>query len=1111
MKRFLSLLLTVAMLATMFATMVLPASAEGVAFNASFDTSYFANGNAAVIVVPETADASYYVDGWSNVAFVPTSEANTFEVVEGPINQDLDVPENGFVLVVYTYAASAELALIGKLSVGDTITLTGVDFENKTVAADATIDCDIKRLNGNVAYGKSYTTSELYRMGGADVNWGYDPTKNPTYPDENGVTLTDGITAVARRYDETSWVGLHDGIEDAASAGYAWVNVDLDGNYSINEIEAYVAPSLGSGVSYPDTVTFVAIDEEGNETIVKEFAPAEIAALNSDTAPYVKLSAECDVVAAKIEVRLTSWNHNAFTFISEVAAFGEAYVAPEQGGESSDDETDDDNDEPAVGTMENPAQITLGVGDSTTITVGAESEYYFNLTLPQFGVGYVLTVTGNTGFRYGTGMGMPIPDTNGSYTAQVAMPRAASGIVINTTTEEQTYTLTLGNLPAGSSYDNPAIIEESGDYKVTEIMDQFQGYFYQFTAPSAGTITVTMNDEEGWTYSVTNNTTSVATDQHWCDDDPVVSSETLAVAEGDVVIIVVNVYNSVEIDVDWTFTFTAATGDDDDDENTDDPAVGTMENPAQITLGVGESTTITVGAESDYYFNLTLPQMGVGYVLTVTGNTGFRYGTGMGMPIPDTNGSYSAQVAMPRAASGIVINTTTEEQTYTLTLGNLPVGSSQDNPEIIEYSGEYKVTEIFDEFQGYFYQFTAPAAGTITVTMNDVDGWMYSVTNNTTSIATDMHWWDDDPVVDTETMTVEEGDVIIIAINAYAAEDTEINWYFSFSEDEAAGENYVNSDVSLEVGTNDYDVSMMYQYTIFDFTPSEIGKYTISSNNAVLGIVSYNGMWVTIEPSADTVDSNSIEWECTSEGQSIWVAVMADTNVATITVSMEEITINQPTLKDYENTATPEDFVFEGDIDELEGVDYEDDVIDTAVLGDDGYYHLNSADGPIIYVNLNDDMLSLIQAASYGQLSYTDLESNTKIDFTDAFQEYVDAAGESAIYPLTADLMEILTKVCEQRGWASFFGSENEDVWMALCYTMPESDVEPPVDVIVGDINGNGKIDARDYLLLKRAYFGTYTLTCASEAADINGNGKIDARDYLLLKRAYFGTYTIAE
>ncbi|MBR5278418.1 MAG: discoidin domain-containing protein, partial [Clostridia bacterium] len=73
----------------------------------------------------------------------------------------------------------------------------------------------------------------------------------------------------------------------------------------------------------------------------------------------------------------------------------------------------------------------------------------------------------------------------------------------------------------------------------------------------------------------------------------------------------------------------------------------------------------------------------------------------------------------------------------------------------------------------------------------------------------------------------------------------------------------------------------------------------------------------------------------------------------------------------------------------------------------------------------------------------------------------------------------------------------------------PDPDPDPDPDFVIGDVNGNGKIDARDYLLLKRAYFGTYTLTCSDAVADINGNGKIDARDYLLLKRAYFGTYEI--
>ncbi len=76
--------------------------------------------------------------------------------------------------------------------------------------------------------------------------------------------------------------------------------------------------------------------------------------------------------------------------------------------------------------------------------------------------------------------------------------------------------------------------------------------------------------------------------------------------------------------------------------------------------------------------------------------------------------------------------------------------------------------------------------------------------------------------------------------------------------------------------------------------------------------------------------------------------------------------------------------------------------------------------------------------------------------------------------------------------------------------TDPDTNPDPePVNGIKGDVNMNGKIDARDYLLLKRAFFKTFTLQCSDEIADINDNGKIDARDYLLLKRAFFKTYEI--
>ena len=63
-----------------------------------------------------------------------------------------------------------------------------------------------------------------------------------------------------------------------------------------------------------------------------------------------------------------------------------------------------------------------------------------------------------------------------------------------------------------------------------------------------------------------------------------------------------------------------------------------------------------------------------------------------------------------------------------------------------------------------------------------------------------------------------------------------------------------------------------------------------------------------------------------------------------------------------------------------------------------------------------------------------------------------------------------------------------------------------------GDVNKNGKIDMTDYILLKRAYFGTYKFTeIQNLAGDINQNNKIDMTDYILLKRVYFGTYTIKQ
>jgi len=64
--------------------------------------------------------------------------------------------------------------------------------------------------------------------------------------------------------------------------------------------------------------------------------------------------------------------------------------------------------------------------------------------------------------------------------------------------------------------------------------------------------------------------------------------------------------------------------------------------------------------------------------------------------------------------------------------------------------------------------------------------------------------------------------------------------------------------------------------------------------------------------------------------------------------------------------------------------------------------------------------------------------------------------------------------------------------------------------VVKGDVNGDGTITSRDYLLVKRTFFGTYSLeNVYLKAALVSGKAELNVRDYLLLKRAYFGTYKI--
>ena len=66
------------------------------------------------------------------------------------------------------------------------------------------------------------------------------------------------------------------------------------------------------------------------------------------------------------------------------------------------------------------------------------------------------------------------------------------------------------------------------------------------------------------------------------------------------------------------------------------------------------------------------------------------------------------------------------------------------------------------------------------------------------------------------------------------------------------------------------------------------------------------------------------------------------------------------------------------------------------------------------------------------------------------------------------------------------------------------------IDAIKGDVTFDGTVDSLDYLMVKRAAFGTFELSKAQfMCADVHENSSyvIDSADYLLIKRIAFGTY----
>ncbi|MBR0445955.1 MAG: hypothetical protein IIX23_01540 [Oscillospiraceae bacterium] len=263
-------------------------------------------------------------------------------------------------------------------------------------------------------------------------------------------------------------------------------------------------------------------------------------------------------------------------------------------------------------------------------------------------------------------------------------------------------------------------------------------YYYTFTAPKAGKLTVRFDETAQWVYVVNNLTQGIYGDTQWSDSDPMIPATEITVKKNDVIQISVNTY---------------------DKDNVFEAPAGTVEftaeyvsGPTKITNLNGSTAVSLIPGEYAIYTGQFYGKM-----LNITGaaNTVVYYdGTAY---TPESSGRIS--ILFPESGTDDlqikIHNTGTTNITRSLLFGGTDIGTDS-NPDILELGTTNLTREAGSDF--YIFTYTAQTRGTLVLTFGgDVDC-MYYINNqilgysNTTA---------------TRRVSVREGQTITIAVRTY--------------------------------------------------------------------------------------------------------------------------------------------------------------------------------------------------------------------------------------------------------------------------------------------------------------------------------------------------------
>ncbi len=184
----------------------------------------------------------------------------------------------------------------------------------------------------NLAAGATYTASEQYRQGGADVQWGWDDNAPYAYPDEEGKTLTDGVKpaddADCYAVEWAGWTGIH---PDYADYGYNWFTIDLGETKEIANVNVWHGTAaLQNGINAPENIQVFVSEDGENFTEVGSAVPANDANVVNECTSIAAVAS-----ARYVQVRVVAGN---WAFLSEIEVEGYVEV------ENSEEETPDAGD-----------------------------------------------------------------------------------------------------------------------------------------------------------------------------------------------------------------------------------------------------------------------------------------------------------------------------------------------------------------------------------------------------------------------------------------------------------------------------------------------------------------------------------------------------------------------------------------------------------------------------------------------------------------------------------------------------------------------------------------------------------------------------------------------